>query len=114
VRGIRVGAGGLALVRGGLALVQLAAPAAVGRVAGLDPGDRRALVAVRVLGARELAQSAAAATGSPALRTAGGWVDGLHAASMVGLAAASPRYRRPALVAAALATAWAATARAPR
>jgi hypothetical protein len=99
----------LAGVRAGLAVLQLAAPAAVGRAVGLDPGDRRALVAVRVLGARELAQSATAATGSPVLRTAGVAVDGLHAASMIGLAAASPRYRRPALLAAALATAWAAT-----
>jgi hypothetical protein len=101
--------GVLAVARTGLAAAQLAAPTALVRVAGIDPGDRRALVAVRVLAGRELVQSAA--SGSRAARAAGVWIDGLHATSMVGLAAVSPRYRRPALLAAALALAWAAAGR---
>jgi hypothetical protein len=87
----------------------LAAPAAVGRALGLAPGDRRALLLLRVLGARDLGQAVLAATAPPpALRRLGAGVDALHAASMVALAAASRDHRRPALTSAALAAVWAA------
>jgi len=85
----------------------LAAPAAVGRVLGLAPGDRRARLLLRLLGARDLGQAALAATAPPpALLRLGAGVDALHAASMVALAAVSPHYRRPALTSAAIATGW--------
>lgn len=85
----------------------LAAPAAVGRVLGLAPGDRRARLLLRLLGARDLGQAALAATAPPpALLRFGAGVDVLHAASMVALAAVSPHYRRPALTSAAIATGW--------
>ena len=82
----------------------LAAPAAVGRVLGLAPGDRRALLLLRVLGARDLGQAVLAGTAPPpALRRLGAGVDALHAASMVALAAVSRDHRRPAMISAALA-----------
>jgi hypothetical protein len=85
----------------------LLAPAAVGRAAGLDPGDRRARALLRVLGARDLGQAALAASAPPpVLLRLGAGVDALHAASMVALAAVSHDYRRPAVTSAAIATAW--------
>jgi hypothetical protein len=85
----------------------LAAPAAVGRVLGLAPGDRRALLLLRVLGARDLGQAVLAGTDPPpALLRLGAGVDALHAASMVALAAVSRDHRRPALISAALAAVW--------
>jgi hypothetical protein len=89
----------------------LLAPAAVGRVLGLAPGDRRALLLLRTLGARDLGQAVLAATAPPpALRRLGVAVDALHASSMVALAAVSRDYRRPALTSALIATSWAAAA----
>ena len=91
----------------------LAAPGPVGRVLGLAPGDGRARLLLRLLGARDLGQAVLAATAPPpALVRLGLGVDVLHAASMYGLAAFSRAYRRPALTAAAIATTW--TAVAPR
>jgi hypothetical protein len=85
----------------------LAAPAAVGRGLGLAPGDRRARLLLRVLGARDLGQAVLAATAPPpVLLRLGAGVDALHAASMYALAAVSRDYRRPALTSAAIATAW--------
>ena len=85
----------------------LLAPAAVGRVLGLAPGDRRALLLLRTLGARDLGQAVLAATAPPpALRRLGVAVDALHASSMVALAAVSRDHRRPALISAALAVVW--------
>jgi hypothetical protein len=90
----------------------LVAPAVVGRAMGLDSGDRRARLLLRVLGARDLGQAALAATAPPpALLRLGAGVDALHAASMVALAAVAPDYRRPALTSATLATVWATAAR---
>jgi hypothetical protein len=90
----------------------LAAPAVVGRAMGLDSGDRRARLLLRVLGARDLGQALLAATAPPpALLRLGAGVDALHAASMVALAAVSPDHRRPALTSATLATIWAVAAR---
>ena len=85
----------------------VAAPATVGRLLGLAPGDRRARLLLRVLGARDLGQAVLAATAPPpALLRLGAGVDALHAASMVALAAVSPDYRRPAVTSSAMATAW--------
>jgi hypothetical protein len=87
-------------------------PAAVaGRVA----GDVRTAVVVRVLGARHLVQGLAGllATWRPAALLGAG-IDGLHAASMVGLAVVDRGHRRAATVSAvvavgfALAGSWAA------
>ncbi|MGI8680874.1 MAG: hypothetical protein ACR2JO_01810 [Mycobacteriales bacterium] len=61
---------------------------------------------LRLLGARHLGQGIAL-LGRPTSRVLSGSaaVDGLHAASMVMLALASPAYRRPAALSAAVATA---------
>jgi hypothetical protein len=82
-------------------------PNQVLRAAGADPGLTGAVVAARVLGVRHLAQAAALAArpadvARPAIAT-----DGLHAASMLGLALLAPRYRRAALASALVATALA-------
>jgi hypothetical protein len=85
----------------------IAAPATVGRALGLAPGDRRARLLLRLLGARDLGQAVLAGSAPPpALLRIGAGIDALHAASMVGLAVVSKDYRRPALTAAAIATGW--------
>jgi hypothetical protein len=62
-----------------------------------DPADRRAQLVTRVLGARHLGQAAfLGASGRRAVRL-GLTVDGLHAASMLGLALAVPPHRRAAM-----------------
>ncbi|MGH3579532.1 MAG: hypothetical protein ACRDU0_18515 [Mycobacterium sp.] len=74
------------------------------------PLDARAQLVARILGARHVAQ--AFCTGAEPSRrrlAVGAVVDGTHAASMVSLAAWSPRHRRPALTDAAIATAFATT-----
>ena len=103
--------GRVALVaRAGWGLGCLVAPRAVGRVLGLDPGDRTAHRFLRLLGARDLAQAVLPATDPPpVLLRLGGAVDALHAASMYALAALRPDYRRAGLTAAAIATTWTAT-----
>ena len=64
---------------------------------------------VRVLGTRMLLQGVAEiAVDDPVVILGGGLVDATHAASMLAAAAASPRFRRPALVSAAVAGASAA------
>ncbi len=98
----------LAGARGAYGLLLVVAPGRspeVGLAGDLDP-----LVppVVRALGARHLVQSAV--TGVDPSGTVLRWgagVDVLHAASMVALAAVSPRHRRPALVSAASATGFA-------
>lgn len=109
--GVRPLAGRAVLVaRAGWGLGALVAPGAVGRVLGLAPDDGRARLLLRFLGARDLGQAVLAATAPPpALARLGVGVDVLHAASMYALAALSRDYRRPALTAAAIATAWTAT-----
>lgn len=74
-------------------------------VAGRVPSYDSVQVA-RVLGAREIAQGAVTAL-APSRRVLvwGAVVDALHATSMAGLAAVSPRHRRPALASAGLAAA---------
>ncbi|MFC4245136.1 hypothetical protein ACFOYW_17345 [Gryllotalpicola reticulitermitis] len=67
-----------------------------------DPVVRRG---TKIAGARHIVQ-AALTIAAPELRTLGLLTDGLHAASML-VVAASPRYRRPALSQAVLAAAFA-------
>ena len=67
------------------------------------PADDRTRLAARLLAARNLVSAAIlAADSSSRVRVVIATVDGLHAASMIALALASERYRRPALVSAAM------------
>jgi hypothetical protein len=99
----------VASVRAGYGAVQLAVPAwsAEQRLGGpLDPATVRV---VRVLGARQLTQAGLAlAFPAEPLLGLGVGVDVLHALSMVPVAAAVPRWRRPALVSGLMAAAFAA------
>jgi len=70
--------------------------ALVERVAGRRPDPTERWVC-RVLGARQLVQAAAVARWPSTGGRLGAAADGLHAASMVALAAWVPRYRRVAL-----------------
>jgi hypothetical protein len=97
------------MARLGVGVAELMAP---GRIAGAVLGhvpDRRERAVVQVLGARHLGQQVAAWRGDDLL--AGPLIDVLHAASMVGLAALSRRYRRAALASALTASAFAVAAR---
>jgi hypothetical protein len=89
----------LAGVRAGYGAVQLLRPAySAEQLLGgpLDPG---AAAAVRVLGARQLAQAAVSVTAPSArLLALGAGADGAHALSMAVLALADHRRRRPAMV----------------
>ena len=90
----------LAAIRAAYGLVELAVPRQVGRVMGLQL-DRRAELAARVLGARQLAQAGASGWApTAALLALGAEVDLLHAASMIGVAALDRRRRRAALTSA--------------
>jgi hypothetical protein len=99
----------LAGARAGYGAVQLLRPAySPEQLLGgpLDPG---AVAAVRVLGARQLAQAAVgAAAPSARLLALGAGADGAHALSMAVLALAGRRWRRPAMVSGLIATAFAA------
>src|SRR6476660_1084112 len=79
------------------------------------PPTRAAVAVLRVLGARHIGQSAVTADAPlrPALRW-GAAVDALHAATGLALAAASPRWRRAALLDAAVASGFAVTGLGPR
>lgn len=96
-------------VRAGYGAVQLATPAysAEQRLGG--PLDRATQRVVRVLGARQVTQAGLTLVfpAEPVLGL-GVAVDALHALSMVALAAATPRWRRPALVSGLTAAAFAA------
>jgi hypothetical protein len=99
----------IALTRMAWALACAAAPRTVGVGFGLDPSDRLGTTTLRVLGVRELVQSAVTlAAPRPAVVRAGAVIDALHVLSMLPVAVASRRYRRPALTSAAATTAWAA------
>jgi hypothetical protein len=65
--------------------------------------DRALSIAVRVLGARHLLEATVAGRARSRWAGVAAGVDALHAASMLGIAAAGPRRRRPALVSAGLA-----------
>ncbi len=74
------------------------------------PVPRGAVVTMRVLGARHLAQTVVEAVGPwPTVGYLGVGTDGLHALSDVGLAVLAPRWRRGALVDTAIATAFTAS-----
>jgi len=98
----------VALARSAWAAACAVAPRTIGTGLGLDPDDRWGTYALRALGLRELVQGAvSAAAPSRAVTGAGSGLDALHALSMMGLAAASRRYRRPALTSTAVTTGWA-------
>lgn len=66
-----------------------------------------------LLGARHLAQSAVTLWRPSGVVARWAWTaDGAHCASLLGLAALSPRWRRPALINAAVAAGWACVTRA--
>jgi hypothetical protein len=98
----------LAGVRAAYGAVQLLRPAhSAEQLLGgpLDPG---AVAAVRVLGARQLAQAAVSvAAPSARLLALGASVDGAHALSMAVLALADRSRRRPAMVSGLIASAFA-------
>ena len=99
----------ITVARAGWAAALLLAPERVLGVGGQPSIPTAAVVVARVLGARQLLQSAltaAAPTGS--LLGVGAAVDALHAGTDVGLAAVSPRWRRIALIDAVLAATFAA------
>lgn len=97
----------LAAVRCAWGATCLARPEGVVGLAGGQP-DARALWFARALGGRELAQGLVTlAVPGRRVLTAGVVVDGLHAASALGLAAADATRRRPALLNALAATGWA-------
>jgi hypothetical protein len=93
-----------------LGVTLLSRPGPIGRALAGDRGPAPPRWVVRVLGGRLLVQGAAtlALPGAEAA-WASAAVDGAHAASMVLLAAFSGRYRRAALINAAVAAASAAT-----
>jgi len=71
-----------------------------------EPGADARRIA-RVLGGRHVLQAGVELAAWPRWRRLGATADLLHAASGVGLAAVDPRWRRVALIDAALATSWA-------
>lgn len=86
------------LPRGLYGLAVTMGPASVLRLVGIDDASPKPTAIVRTLGLRDVAQAliyAPAPTRPLVLLGAG--IDGLHAASMVALAVASPRWRRAAL-----------------
>ena len=91
------------LVWGSLLLTE---PQRMFRMVSGSPGTGASTVVVRALGLREVVQASVTlvAPTSPVLRT-GAVVDAIHALTMLALGMASRRYRRPALLSAASATA---------
>jgi hypothetical protein len=89
----------LASVRAGYGAIQLAVPGYSAEQQLGGPLDPTTLWVVRVLGARQVTQAglALAFPAEPWLGLGAG-VDALHALSMIPVAAAAPRWRRPALV----------------
>jgi hypothetical protein len=99
----------LAGVRAGYGAVQLAVPAWSAEQQLGGPLDRTTTRVVRALGARQVTQAGLAlAFPAEPLPGLGVGVDALHALSMLPLAIAAPRWRRPALVSGLTATAFAA------
>ena len=99
----------LASVRAGYGMIQLAVPGYSAEQQLGGPLDPTTLRVVRVLGARQVAQAGLVlAFPAEPLLGLGVGVDALHALSMVPLALATPRWRRPALVSGLMAAAFAA------
>ncbi|MEQ4499383.1 hypothetical protein [Nocardioides kribbensis] len=95
------------LARGAWGLLLLGAPRTVLRP--MVPGGPAPLAVgvVRVLGARQLAQAALSGSSpSPEVLALGAWVDGVHAATSLGLVGAEPRCARAGLADAAVALVW--------
>jgi hypothetical protein len=103
----------LATLRAGYGAVQLAVPGYSAEQQLGGPLDPATLRVVRVLGARQVIQAGLAqfwlARSFPAgpMLGLGVGVDALHALSMIPVAAAAPRWRRPALVSGLMAAAFA-------
>jgi hypothetical protein len=96
------------IARAGWGCALLLVPDRVLRVGGRPPAPPAAVTVARVLGARQLMQSAITVIAPTGLVMAlGTAVDALHAGTDIGLAAVSPRWRRIALVDAFLAAAFA-------
>ena len=99
----------LASLRAGYGVVQVALPGYSAEELLGGPLDATTVRVVRVLGARQLAQAGLAlAFPDEPLARLGVGVDALHALSMVPLALATPRWRRPAMVSGLMAAAFAA------
>jgi hypothetical protein len=97
---------GVTATRAGWALLLLAVPQVV---LGPAPGrsTEAARVVLRMLGARQLLQAAVSlARPTPWVLALGATADGLHAASALGFAALDHRWRRRALLDAAVASAF--------
>jgi hypothetical protein len=93
-------------LRAAYGAVLLVAPGFALRCVGSSPARGAGALAIRVLGARQLAQAALAAETSGI----GAAVDGVHALSMAALAACVPGARRAAGASAVVSTALAASA----
>lgn len=98
----------LEVVRAAWGLLQLAAPGLVADRILPVPLDHRAEVVARILGARQILQAGLLLRApGPVALSVGAGVDGLHAASMLALAACNPRRRPPALLDATIAAGFA-------
>jgi len=96
------------MVRVAWGLLQLATPGLVADRVLRVPLDHRAEVVARVLAARQVLQAGLLLrTPTAATLSVGAGVDGLHAASMLALAALNARRRPPALLDASIAAAFA-------
>lgn len=106
----KIAPGVLATVRACYGAALLLAPGPLIRICAGYPADSRIQLTARVLGTRHLIQAALTAWAGPGTGrlAASAAVDLVHASSMAGLAAASPRLRRTALTDALLETALAA------
>jgi hypothetical protein len=97
-----------AVARAGWACVLLLVPDRVLKTGAQPPIPAAAIAVARVLGARELGQSAVTAVAPTGLVAGlGALVDALHAFTNVGIAAMSPRWRRTALIDALIAAGFA-------
>src|SRR5690349_8582561 len=94
----------MTLLRAGIGGACIVFPRRVASAAASRPATTLACVFTRILGVRQLAQATLTVT-TPELMTPlrGAVIDGLHAATMVQLAAVSRRHRRAALVSTAMA-----------
>ncbi len=86
----------------------LLAPRRVARVAGSRMADDRAVVVMRILGARHLVQGGLSVRSpGPATLAAGVWVDAVHSLTAVVFAVVDRRRARQGLMGAAIAAGWA-------
>jgi hypothetical protein len=102
-------ASGVLMARVAWGVVLLVAPDRVLALShGDDPHDRTARRVLRILGCRHLAQAAIELVGPrPAVQYLGAGVDGIHALTSAGLAAVDRRWRRSAVIDAAVASGFA-------